>query len=98
MRELTAEVPARLVSEQDPWVDREDFLQEVMVAAFERRKSQRDTINAMPVYPTEGILWDENQIPNVHYTGTELLPGSVPSCEARLIGQPSGASRYEGWL
>lgn len=64
----------RLISPTDPWVDRPEFVQEVMLGAFERRKSQRDVINAMPLYPTEGILWDETQIPNVHYTGTLLHP------------------------
>ena len=35
----------------------------------------------MPLYPTENILWDENQIPNVHYTGyflSPLLPSLYP--------------------
>ena len=33
-----------------------------MLTAFERKKSQTETINAMPLYPTESILWDENQV------------------------------------
>ena len=58
-----------MVAEEDPWADRDDFLQEVLVSRFEKRRFQTETINAMPLYPTETILWDENQIPNVHYTG-----------------------------
>ena len=27
----------------------------------------------MPLYPTEKILWDKNQIPNVHYTGDNVF-------------------------
>ena len=25
----------------------------------------------MPLYPTEAVLWDENQVPSTHYTGGE---------------------------
>lgn len=35
----------------------------VVVSAYQRRASQRAAINAMPLYPTEGLLWDTNQIP-----------------------------------
>jgi hypothetical protein len=30
---------------------------------------QADTINEMPLYPTEAVLFDEHQVPTVHYTG-----------------------------
>jgi intron-binding protein aquarius len=40
-----------------------------MLSTFERRKSQREVVNEIPVYPTETIMWDENQIPSVNYTG-----------------------------
>ena len=30
-------------------------------------------INEMPLYPTEGVLWDENQIPSVNYSGETCL-------------------------
>ena len=65
-------LPCRLVSESDGWSARKDFLQEVLLYGYERRRFQTETINAMPLYPTETILWDENQIPNVHYTGHSL--------------------------
>jgi len=57
------------VSEDDPWADRIDFLMEVMVSTYERRRFQTEVINKLPLYPTESILWDENQVPDVHYTG-----------------------------
>ena len=66
---LTCPCPLRLVAEDDPWAEDPEFLIEVMVSAYERRKSQTDTVNAMPLYSTEAILWDENQVPKVHYTG-----------------------------
>jgi hypothetical protein len=34
---------------------------------------QRDVINEMPLYPTEGVLWDEAQIPSVNYSGESTL-------------------------
>jgi intron-binding protein aquarius len=45
----------------------------VLVSTYERRRSQREVINEMPLYPTEGLLWDENQIPSVTYTGEGCL-------------------------
>ncbi|DBB15126.1 TPA: hypothetical protein ACH3X3_004135 [Trebouxia sp. C0006] len=63
----------RLVSEEDPWADRIDFLMEVMVSTYERRRFQTEVINELPLYPTESILWDENQVPDVHYTGQTCL-------------------------
>jgi len=63
----------RLVSESDPWAANNAFLMEVMLAAYERRRSQREVINEMPLYPTEGLLWDESQIPSVNYTGEACL-------------------------
>eukprot|EP00983_Pelagomonas_calceolata_P090168 1157388-Pelagomonas_calceolata.AAC.15 len=45
------------------------LLEPVMLTTYERRRSQREVINEMPLYPTEGVLWDENQIPSVNYTG-----------------------------
>lgn len=62
-----------------------DFLLDVVVSAYQRRASQRAAINAMPLYPTEGLLWDTTQIP----TGTS-------SCRAlceHSIGESQGAVR-----
>lgn len=59
----------RLIAEQDSWTAKEDFLKEVLFSAYAQSKSQTEIINAMPLYPTENSLWDENQIPSVHYTG-----------------------------
>lgn len=50
-----------------------------MLATFESKISQTDAVNAMPLYPTEGILWDDNQVPNVHYTGA--LQRSIACCD-----------------
>lgn len=66
---LRKELACRLVAEDDPWAADPSFLVEVAVSRFERQKSQTEIVNAMPLYPTESILWDENQVPQVHYTG-----------------------------
>ena len=50
-------------------MSRPEFLVEVAVCRYERQKSQTEIVNAMPLYPTEAILWDDNQVPKVHYTG-----------------------------
>ena len=52
---------------------------EVVVSKYERHRSQTETVNAMPLYPTEAILWDENQVPKVHYTGKFHALPLVPS-------------------
>ena len=62
----------RLLAEDDPWAADLGFVAEVVVAAYEKRRAQTEIINAMPLYPTEKLLWDENQVPNMHYTGAPL--------------------------
>lgn len=63
----------QLVSSEDPWTDRADFLKEVLVTSFERRQSQRESINALPLYPNETVMWDENLVPSINYTGAGPL-------------------------
>lgn len=55
----------RLVGEADPWAADATFLMELLVATYERRRSQREIVNEMPLYPTEGLLWDESQVGRV---------------------------------
>lgn len=92
---LTGLCAFRLVAEDDPWAEDPQFLIEVVVSKYKRRKSQTDTVNAMPLYPTEAILWDENQVPKVHYTGKRPFPGlcrcfkacSLPYATSRAYAQ-----------
>ncbi|KAL5700077.1 hypothetical protein ACHQM5_025575 [Ranunculus cassubicifolius] len=63
----------KLVSVNDPWVKRVDFLIEVVVSFFEKRQSQKEAINALPLYPNEQIMWDESVIPSVNYSGEGCL-------------------------
>ena len=62
---------------------------EVVVSKYERRRSQTETVNAMPLYPTEAILWDENQVPKVHYTGkSHILPLVASQAIQNTAGSP----------
>lgn len=63
----------KLVSKEDPWSDRVDFLIEVMVSFFERHQSQKEAINALPLYPNEQIMWDESLVPSINYSGEGCL-------------------------
>ncbi|KAF5733623.1 intron-binding protein aquarius [Tripterygium wilfordii] len=63
----------KLLSREDPWSDRVDFLVEVMVSFFEKQQSQKEAINALPLYPNEQIMWDESLVPSINYSGEGCL-------------------------
>ncbi|KAH9288167.1 hypothetical protein KI387_032284 [Taxus chinensis] len=63
----------KLVDISDPWVERMDFLMEVMVSTFEKRQSQKEAINALPLYPNEQVMWDESVVPSINYNGEGCL-------------------------
>ncbi|XP_010916892.1 uncharacterized protein [Elaeis guineensis] len=63
----------KLVSDEDPCAKRIDFLIEVVVSYFEKRQSQKDAINALPLYPNEQIMWDESLVPSINYSGEGCL-------------------------
>ncbi|BBN15051.1 intron-binding protein aquarius [Marchantia polymorpha subsp. ruderalis] len=72
MKHLVCE-QLKLISPNDPWANRGEFLIEVVVAAFEKRLSQRQSINALPLYPNEEVMWDESLVPSINYTGEGCL-------------------------
>lgn len=51
----------------------EPFLRELLVSRHERRVSQLDALNEMPLYPTEEIIWDENVVPSEYFSGEGCL-------------------------
>ncbi|XP_020250043.1 intron-binding protein aquarius [Asparagus officinalis] len=63
----------KLVSDEDPCAKRRDFLEEVIVSFFEKRQSQKEAINALPLYPNEKIMWDESVVPSINYSGEGCL-------------------------
>ncbi|XP_037719789.1 RNA helicase aquarius isoform X2 [Drosophila subpulchrella] len=51
----------------------EQFLRELLITRHERRCSQLEALNEMPLYPTEQIIWDENVVPSEYYSGDSCL-------------------------
>ena len=49
------------------------FLAELVVSRHEKRDSQLQELNAMPLYPTEEFIWDENLVPGEFYQGENPL-------------------------
>ncbi|XP_028166188.1 RNA helicase aquarius isoform X2 [Ostrinia furnacalis] len=50
-----------------------DFLKELLISRHERRISQLEELNSMPLYPTEDVIWDENVVPTEIYSGENCL-------------------------
>lgn len=50
-----------------------EFVMEVINSHFERRISQLQAINEMAIFPTEGLLWNDNVIPSDEYNGERPL-------------------------
>uniref|UniRef100_A0A8C9Z483 RNA helicase aquarius n=1 Tax=Sander lucioperca TaxID=283035 RepID=A0A8C9Z483_SANLU len=57
---------------QDTTYEKEVLL-ELLVSRHERRISQIEQLNQMPLYPTEKIIWDENIVPTEYYSGEGCL-------------------------
>ncbi|XP_029848929.3 RNA helicase aquarius [Ixodes scapularis] len=49
------------------------FLKELLISRHEKRQSQLDSLNEMPLYPTETIIWDENVVPSEYFSGEGCL-------------------------
>jgi intron-binding protein aquarius len=49
------------------------FFLELLVSYHQRKRSQKQETKALPLYPTENILWDENLVPSINYTGEGVL-------------------------
>lgn len=49
------------------------FLRELLISRHERRVSQLEALNEMPLYPTEDIIWDENIVPTAYFSGEGCL-------------------------
>ncbi|KAF0312815.1 RNA helicase aquarius [Amphibalanus amphitrite] len=59
-------------ADQPPPYDSE-LLLEMLVSRHERRTSQLQTLNEMPLYPTEAIIWDSNVVPSEYFSGEGCL-------------------------
>ncbi|KAI9551525.1 hypothetical protein GHT06_021858 [Daphnia sinensis] len=49
------------------------FLMELLISRHERRASQLEALNEMPLYPTEDIIWNENIVPTEYFSGEGCL-------------------------
>jgi intron-binding protein aquarius len=63
----------RLVAAEDSDVDDAAYLRAAVVTRYSPTPRPKTAIAAMPLYPTETLLWDEHQIPDIHYTGEACL-------------------------
>jgi len=50
------------------------------VSQHERRSSQLDALNEMPLYPTDEVIWDENIVPT-EYHASDSRHGVTGGCE-----------------
>lgn len=50
-----------------------EFLMELLIGRNEKRDSQLQELNEMPLYPTEQVIWDENIVPGEYYNGEGVL-------------------------
>ena len=63
----------RLAREEEPWCSDRPYLLEVLVSGHEKRRSQRQAISDMPVYPNEDVLWVENLVPSGATAGDSAM-------------------------
>ena len=50
-----------------------EIILELLISRHERRPSQLEALNEMPLYPTEDIIWDENIVPMEYFSGEGCL-------------------------
>lgn len=58
---------------EDESVTDRKYLTEVILWKYQRRISQLEAINRMPLYPTEQIIWDDNIVPSEYFSGDACL-------------------------
>ncbi|XP_017768552.1 PREDICTED: intron-binding protein aquarius isoform X2 [Nicrophorus vespilloides] len=67
-------VPTTENEKDAPWCRTdEQFLKELLISRHEKRISQLDSLNEMPLYPTEEIIWNENVVPTAYFSGEGCL-------------------------
>ncbi|XP_078034935.1 RNA helicase aquarius [Augochlora pura] len=67
-------VPSEEREEEENWYRYDiDFLRELLISRHERRASQLEELNEMPLYPTEEIIWNESIVPTEYFSGEGCL-------------------------
>ncbi|CAN7020136.1 unnamed protein product [Brassica oleracea var. botrytis] len=85
----------KLVSRHDPWADSKDFLTEVVVSSFEKQQSQKEAINALPLYPNEQIINVNLFRLESTYEIREDIQEAVPHLLAHINNE--GETAFRGW-
>ena len=52
-----------------------ELLLELLVSRHERRPSQLQALNEMPLYPTDEIIWNENVVPLEYQSTGDSITG-----------------------
>ncbi|XP_396990.3 RNA helicase aquarius isoform X1 [Apis mellifera] len=67
-------VPSKEREKEENWYRYDiDFLRELLISRHERRASQLEELNEMPLYPTEEIIWNESIVPTEYFSGEGCL-------------------------
>ncbi|CAK9809263.1 RNA helicase aquarius [Anthophora plagiata] len=67
-------VPSEAREKEENWYRYDiDFLRELLISRHERRASQLEELNEMPLYPTEEIIWNESIVPTEYFSGEGCL-------------------------
>jgi len=59
-----------LIHANEEGTPNEQLLLEILVFHYERRVSQIKRLNAMALYPTEEMIWNENIVPSAYHSST----------------------------
>ena len=59
------------------------FIAEIMVTAHSLQRNTLDDINAMPLYPTEALLWDDTVLPLSEFQAGSML--ALPKLNLQVI-------------
>ena len=70
---LKLPLPPRAVMAGETITSARRFMLEKLVAKYERRKSQINELNDLPLFPDEKLLWDQDLIPIGQYDGRSVL-------------------------
>ncbi|XP_076762363.1 RNA helicase aquarius [Xylocopa sonorina] len=67
-------VPSEEREKEENWYRYDiEFLRELLISRHERRASQLEELNEMPLYPTEEIIWNESIVPTEYFSGEGCL-------------------------
>ncbi|GAB1868279.1 Intron-binding protein aquarius [Camponotus japonicus] len=67
-------VPPKEREKEENWYRLDiEFLRELLISRHERRPSQLEELNEMPLYPTEDIIWNESIVPTEYFSGEGCL-------------------------